>query len=403
MKDVVDRFLEYVKFHTTSNENSNYCPSTQGQIELAEYLKKELETMGLEEISLKDGYLMATLPSNIEKKVPTVGFIAHMDTSPDLTGENVKPKIIDYNGGTIKLNEEISMSPEEFESLNKYVGQKLIVTDGTTLLGADDKAGIAEILTAIEQIKESRIKHGKIRIGFTPDEEIGRGADKFDVNLFGADFAYTIDGGELGELESENFNAATATFEIRGKSIHPGTAKDKMINAALIAGELSTMFPETQTPQHTEKYEGFFHIVHIQGTCDSAKVIMIVRDHDKKLFEDKKELCRKNSELLNKKYGKGTIKLILKDSYYNMKEIIEKKPEIVEYAKKAMENVGVTPIIKPIRGGTDGARLSFMGLPCPNIFTGGHNYHGRYEYIPVESMKKAVSVIVELSKIVSEI
>ncbi|AEX86083.1 peptidase T [Marinitoga sp. 1135] len=405
MKKVQERFLEYVKFYTTSDENSETCPSTPEQLVFANYLKKELEEIGLSEVEVdENGYVYATLPANSEEDIPVIGFIAHMDTAPALTGKGVKPKIIKYEGGDIVLNEEknIVLSPEEFPKLNNYIGQEIIVTDGNTLLGADDKAGIAEIITAMEYlIQHPEIKHGKIRIGFTPDEEIGRGADRFNVEKFGAKFAYTIDGGEIGELEAENFNAATAHFKINGKSIHPGTAKNKMINAAEIAAELIMMFPQAQTPQNTEKYEGFFHVVGIKGDCDSAEVVMIVRDHDKKLFENKKWLCEKNAELLNKKYGGNTVELNLKDSYYNMKEIIDKNPEIIEIAKKAMENVGVTPIIKAIRGGTDGARLSYMGLPCPNIFTGGHNFHGRYEYIPIPSMEKAVEVIIEISKLVA--
>ncbi|WGS65693.1 peptidase T [Marinitoga aeolica] len=404
MKKVHERFIEYTKFYTTSNEESKACPSTPEQLILAKYLKAELANIGMKDVELdENGYVYATLPSNIDKEVPTIGFIAHMDTAPALTGKDVKAKIVKYDGGDIVLNKEknIVLSPKEFPTLNNYIGQEIIVTDGNTLLGADDKAGIAEIITAIEYlIEHPEIKHGTIKVGFTPDEEIGRGADKFNVEKFNANFAYTVDGGEIGELEAENFNAATATYTIHGKSIHPGTAKDKMINAALIAAELAMMFPEAQTPQHTEKYEGFFHVVHISGDCDSAKLVMIVRDHDKTLFENKKWLCEKNAELLNRKYGEGTIELELKDSYYNMKEKID--PEIIEIAKKAMEKVGVKPIIKPIRGGTDGARLSYMGLPCPNIFTGGHNFHGRYEYIPIPSMGKAVETIIEIIKLVSE-
>jgi tripeptide aminopeptidase len=404
MKKVYERFIEYTKFYTTSNEESDSCPSTPEQLIFAKYLKEELENIGMKDVELdENGYVYATLPSNVDNDVPTIGFISHMDTSPALTGKDVKARIVKYEGGDIILNEEknIILSPKDFPTLNNYIGQEIIVTDGNTLLGADDKAGIAEIITAMEYlIKHPEIKHGIIKVGFTPDEEIGRGADRFNVEKFGADFAYTVDGGEIGELEAENFNAATATFTIHGKSIHPGTAKDKMINAALIAAELAMMFPEVQTPQHTEKYEGFFHVVHISGDCDNAKLVMIVRDHDKTLFENKKWLCEKNAELLNRKYGQGTIELDLKDSYYNMKEKID--PKIVEIAKKAMENIGVKPIIKAIRGGTDGARLSYMGLPCPNIFTGGHNFHGRYEYIPIPSMEKAVETILEIIKIVAE-
>ncbi|MCP5454696.1 MAG: peptidase T [Thermotogae bacterium] len=403
MKDVITRFIEYTKFYTTSDEESQTCPSSERQLRLANYIADELKEIGFENTDIdKNGYVTAELSANTDKKIPVVGFIAHMDTSPEITGENVKAKIIKYTGGDIKLSEEYSIKENEFPEIKNYKNQEIIITDGNTLLGADDKAGIAEIITALEYIKNTpEIKHGKIKIGFTPDEEIGRGADLFDVEKFGADFAYTIDGGPIGELEYENFNAASAKFKIRGKSVHPGTAKNKMVNASLIAAQLISMFPESQTPQNTEEYEGFFHVVSLKGSIEEAEVVMIIRDHDKKSFEDKKWLCRKNTEILNKKYG-HYIEAEIKDSYYNMKEIIEKNMEIVETAKKAMEKAGVKPLIKAIRGGTDGARLSFMGLPCPNIFTGGHNFHGRYEYLPVESAKKAVDVIVQIVKEISD-
>ncbi len=403
--DVIERFLNYVKFDTQSDEISKKCPSTEGQIVFAKYLKKELESIGLKDIELdENGYLMATLPSNSDKKGPVVGFIAHMDTAPAMSGKDVKPKIVKYSGGDIVLNSEknVVLKESEFEQLKNYKGQEIIVTDGTTLLGADDKAGVAEIITAMEYLIDNpEIKHTKIRVCFTPDEEIGRGADKFDIKKFGADFAYTIDGGPLGELEDETFNAATAIFEIKGRNIHPGTAKDKMINAALVASQLLSLFPESQTPQHTENREGFFHLIEIKGDVEKAKMVMIVRDFDKNLFEEKKALCEKNVDLINKKYGKEIAKVDIKDTYYNMKEVLKDYPEIIDIAKKAMENLGITPVIKPIRGGTDGSKLSFMGLPCPNIFTGGHNFHGRYEYLPVQSAKKAVEVILEIIKNVS--
>ncbi|UYP00256.1 peptidase T [Oceanotoga sp. DSM 15011] len=404
MQNLVDRFLKYIKIYTTSDENSDTIPSTKRQLVLAEELKKELIEIGLDEVSLdENGYLMATIPSNIEKNCPVIGFIAHMDTSPDMSGENVKSKIINYNGEKIILNAEknIYLDPKDFPSLNDYNGKTIITTDGTTLLGADDKAGIAEIITASEILLKSDIKHGKIRICFTPDEEIGRGADFFDVKKFGADFAYTIDGGPLGELESENFNAASAKFYIQGKNVHPGAAKDQMINSILIANELISLFPKNERPENTEKYEGFFHINDINGSVEKTTLNMIIRDHDKELFEQKKDFVQKVVEKINKKYS-NAIKLELKDSYYNMKEIIEKNPHIMNLAKKAFLNCDVTPNIKPIRGGTDGARLSFMGLPCPNIFTGGHNFHGKYEYVVIESMEKAVQIIVEIAKLNTE-
>lgn len=407
MTDVVERFLRYVRIDTQSDENSQTCPSTKKQFELARLLVKELEELGLYKVTLDtNGYLMATLPANSDKELPVVGFIAHMDTSPDMIGKDVKPRIIEnYDGGKVPLNEKdnIFLSPDDFPELKNYTGQTLITTDGTTLLGADDKAGVAEILTAMQYLKNHPdIIHGTIKIGFTPDEEIGRGADLFDVKKFGADFAYTLDGGEIGELEYENFNAALATITVSGRNVHPGTAKDKMVNSIHLAKELDFLLPAFQRPEHTEKYEGFFHLIDFEGDVEETTFRYIVRDHDRVKFEEKKQFLTKSVDLLNLKHGDGRFKLDLKDQYYNMKEKIEPVLHIVETAKMAMEEVGVVPIIKPIRGGTDGARLSFMGLPTPNIFTGGHNYHGRYEYIPVESMQKAVEVIVKIAQLIAD-
>ncbi len=407
MTDVVERFLRYVRIDTQSDENSKTCPSTQKQFELARLLVRELEELGLYEVTLdKNGYVMATLPANSEKELPVVAFIAHMDTSPDMTGKNVKPQIVEnYNGGEILLNktDNIILSPDDFPELKNYTGQTLITTDGTTLLGADDKAGVAEILAAMQYLKNHPdILHGTIKVGFTPDEEIGRGADLFDVKKFRADFAYTLDGGEIGELEYENFNAALASITVSGRNVHPGTAKDKMVNSIHLAKELDSLLPAFQRPEHTEKYEGFFHLIDFKGEVEETTFRYIVRDHDLEKFEEKKQFLTKSIDLLNQKYEGERFKLELRDQYYNMKEKIEPVLHIVETAKLAMEEVGVVPIIKPIRGGTDGARLSFMGLPTPNIFTGGHNYHGRYEYIPVESMQKAVEVIVKIAQLIAE-
>lgn len=398
---LVERFLKYVKIDTQSNEESTTCPSTEKQFDLAKVIIEDLKEIGMSDISMdENGYIMATLPSNIDKEVPTVGFIAHMDTAPDYSGKDVKPRIVEnYDGGEIILNEAQNtvMSPVDFPELPNYKGQDLIVTDGTTLLGADNKAGIAEILEAMDYlVKHPEIKHGEIKVGFTPDEEIGRGANLFNVEKFGAKYAYTIDGGEIGELEYENFNAATATIKINGRNIHPGTAKNKMVNSAIIGMELNAMLPSDQRPEHTEKYEGFFLLINMSGTVENTSMTYIIRDHDREKFAVKKELMENTAEYLNKKYGAGCVELEIKDSYFNMREKIEPVMEVVEIAKKSMEEAGVTPIIKPIRGGTDGARLSYMGLPCPNIFTGGHNFHGKFEYIPVQSMKKSVEVIVKV-------
>lgn len=402
---VVDRFLKYVTFATQSDEESGITPSTSVQRVFAEALVKELEALGLEEISLDDNsYLMATLPSNMEdKEVPTIGFISHLDTSPDMSGEGVKPRIVSYAGGDIVLNEaeNIVLSPRMFPEMEQYIGQDLIVTDGTTLLGADDKAGVAAIISAVAYLKEHpEIKHGKIRIGFTPDEEIGAGADHFDVEKFGCEFAYTVDGGEIGELEYENFNAAAAKVVFSGRNVHPGTAKDKMVNASLLAVEFASMLPADQRPETTEGYEGFFHLTTMMGSVEQAVLQYIVRDHSRELFEQKKQLLEQITAQLNKKYP-GMVSLEMHDQYYNMREIVEPKKYIVDLASEAMEAVGVKPQIKPIRGGTDGARLSFMGLPCPNLFTGGHNFHGRYEYIPIPSLQKSMETVVKIAELVA--
>ena len=402
---VVDRFLKYVTFATQSDEESGITPSTSGQRVFAEALVKELEALGLEEISLDDNsYLMATLPSNMEdQEVPTIGFISHLDTSPDMSGEGVKPRIVSYAGGDIVLNEaeNIVLSPRMFPEMEQYIGQDLIVTDGTTLLGADDKAGVAAIISAVAYLKEHpEIKHGKIRIGFTPDEEIGAGADHFNVEKFGCEFAYTVDGGEIGELEYENFNAAAAKVVFSGRNVHPGTAKDKMVNASLLAVEFASMLPADQRPETTEGYEGFFHLTTMVGSVEQAVLQYIVRDHSRELFEQKKRLLEQITAQLSKKYP-GMVSLEMHDQYYNMREIVEPKKYIVDLASEAMEAVGVKPQIKPIRGGTDGARLSFMGLPCPNLFTGGHNFHGRYEYIPIPSLQKSMETVVKIAELVA--
>ncbi|MEI6856045.1 peptidase T [Psychrilyobacter sp.] len=401
MSKLVERFINYVKFDTKSDENSATCPSTKKQLKLAVFLKDEMIGLGLEDVTLdENGYLMATLPSNSDKDIPTFGFIAHMDTAPAFSGKDIRPKFVDYEGGDIVLNEEknIVLSPKDFKELDSYIGETLITTDGTTLLGADDKAGIAEILTAMEYLMDHpEIKHGKIRIGFTPDEEIGRGADLFDVEKFGAEFAYTIDGGRLGEVEYENFNAASAVIKITGRSVHPGTAKDQLINALQVGIELHNLLPVNQRPEFTEGYEGFYMLSEMSGDISSAKLAYIIRDHNMEKFTEKKEFICQAVELLNKKYN-NAIELELTDSYYNMKEKIEEKMEVFDIARDSIIELGIEPVIKPVRGGTDGARLSYMGLPCPNIFTGGHNFHGQYEYIPVSSMERAVEVIVKISE-----
>lgn len=400
---VTERFLRYIKFETTSNENIDCCPSTNGQTVLAEVLRNELEEIGLADVEVsKDGYVYATIESNTDENIPTVGFIAHMDTSPDASGKDVKARIVsNYDSSDITLNKEknITLGTKDFPELLKHKGEDIIVTDGTTLLGADDKAGIAEIMTAAEYlIKHDEIKHGRIRIAFTPDEEIGRGADKFDVQKFGADWAYTMDGGEVGELEFENFNASKAKVTINGKNIHPGEAKGKMKNASLIAMEFAGMLPQNETPACTEGYEGFFHLTKTEGTVEHAELQYIIRDHSREKFEQKKKTMTECAEAINRKHGEGTAVTDIEDQYYNMRQEIEPVMHIVEIAQKAMEKAGVKPKVQPIRGGTDGAQLSFMGLPCPNIFAGGMNFHGVHEYVPVQSMEKATNVIIEIIK-----
>lgn len=404
---LIKRFISYVTVDTESDPNSTSTPSTKKQWDLAHQLVAELKRIGLEEVTIDDNaYIMATLPSNVDHEVPTVGFISHFDTSPDFTGANVSPQIVEnYQGGDILLNSEenIVLSPKDFEDLLLYKGNTLITTDGTTLLGADDKAGIAEIVSAMEYlVNHPEIKHGKIRVGFTPDEEIGRGAHKFDVEKFGADWAYTMDGSEIGELEYENFNAAGAVVTIKGKIVHPGYAKDKMINSMYIATQFIEALPRLETPEHTEDREGFFHLHHLEGEVDATQLHYIIRDHDRALFEARKEQMMQVATALNNELGEERVTITIKDQYFNMREKIEPVMHIVAIAEEAMKQVGITPIIKPIRGGTDGSQLSFMGLPCPNIFAGGHNFHGRYEYVPVESMQKAIEVIVTIVQLVAK-
>lgn len=399
-KTILDRFLKYISIDTQSDDASETCPSTKKQFDLANYVKDELIKLGLKDVSLDENcYLMGTLPSNIDKKIPTIGFLAHFDTAPDMSGANIKPQIVEnYKGGDILLKgNDIKLSPSVFPELDEHIGHTLITTDGTTLLGADDKAGITEILTAIEYlVNHPEIKHGTIKVGFTPDEEIGRGVDKFDVEKFKADFAYTMDGSKLGELEYENFNAAEAKLKINGRNVHPGYAKDKMINAILVAMELNALLPVNQRPEFTQNYDGFFHIIKFEGTVENSNVKYIIRDHDRKKFEQKKVLIKDCVDLLNKRYGEGVIELSLKDQYYNMKEMVVPVIHIVETAQKAMEELGIEPIVVPIRGGTDGARLSYMGLPCPNIFAGGLNFHGKFEYVSLDVMEKATLVILKI-------
>lgn len=401
---LIDRFLEYVKFDTQSDELTNLTPSTPGQMIFARFLRDELERLGLEEITLDDnGYLMATLPANVAGDIPTVGFIAHLDTSPDMSGRHVSPRIVQqYDGGDITLNakENIVLSPREFPELTSYTGQDLIVTDGNTLLGADDKAGVAEIISAVEYLMEHpEIKHGKVRIAFNPDEEIGRGAHKFDVEAFAADWAYTMDGGEVGELEYENFNAAVAKVTFKGRNVHPGYAKHKMVNSMRIANQFVIMLPRWETPEHTEGYEGFYHLVGMEGTVEQSSLTYIIRDHDRDRFERRKKELEHLTRKINNEFP-GCCTLEINDQYYNMREKIEPVMHIIDIAQKAMVDAGVTPKVQPIRGGTDGAQLSFKGLPCPNIFAGGLNFHGRYEFVPIPSMEKAMAVIVEICRIV---
>lgn len=407
--NLVDRFLKYVGFDTQSDEETNMTPSTPGQMEFARELRDELEAMGLEEISLdENGYLMASLPSNMPAgapEVPVVGFIAHLDTSPDMSGRHVSPRIVkDYDGADIVLNKELGvvLSPSEFPELSKYMGQDLIVTDGTTLLGADDKAGIAEIISAVDYLMaHPEIKHGKIRIAFNPDEEIGLGAHKFDVARFGADFAYTMDGGEIGEIEYENFNAAVAKVTFLGRNVHPGYAKHKMVNSMRIANQFVIMLPRWETPEHTEGYEGFYHLTAMEGSVEKTVLTYIIRDHDRDRFERRKKEFEHLARKINKEFP-DCCSLEIKDQYYNMREKIEPVKYIVDIAEKAMRDAGVTPVIVPIRGGTDGAQLSFKGLPCPNLFAGGLNFHGRYEFVPIPSMEAAKATIVEIARIIAE-
>ncbi len=403
MEKLLPRFLDYVKIDTQSDPHSKTTPSTKKQWDLAKKLVQELHQIGMQEVSIDEhAYIMATLPSNLDKKVPTIGFIAHFDTTPDFTGKGVRPKIVEnYDGGDIVLNttKNIVLSPAYFEDLLQYKGQTLITTDGTTLLGADDKAGIAEIITAMEHlIKHPEIPHGTIRIAFTPDEEIGRGAHKFDVKKFGAEWAYTLDGSQIGELEYENFNAAGAKITITGKSVHPGYAKNKMINAIGIANAFLSLLPPNETPETTEDREGFFHVYNINGSIENAQIELIIRDHDQEQFEARKELVSDIVEKLNRKYP-DAVSYEMKEQYKNMVSQIAPNFHIVEIAEEAMEQLGITANIKPIRGGTDGSQLSFMGLPCPNIFAGGHNFHGKYEYVPLESMQKAVATIVKICEL----
>ena len=402
--NLVERFLKYVSFDTQSDENSGVTPSSAKQMVFAQYLKEELEALGLEEIELDEhGYLYATLPSNTDKEVPTIGFIAHMDTSPDMTGANVRTRIVqNYDGSDIVLCEEenIVLAPSQFPELLDHKGEDLIVTNGKTLLGADDKAGIAEIVSAIVYLQQHpEIKHGKIRVGFNPDEEIGMGAHKFDVAKFGCEWAYTMDGGEVGELEFENFNAAAAKVIVKGRNVHPGYAKNKMVNAIRVANEFMNLVPGNETPETTEGYEGFYHVVGVEGEVEQATITYIIRDHDRTKFEARKGCMLAWGEAINAKYGAGTVTVELKDQYYNMRQQIEPVMHIIDIAFKAMEEAGVTPKVKAIRGGTDGAQLSFKGLPCPNIFAGGLNFHGRYEFVPIQSMEKAMNVVVKIAEL----
>jgi tripeptide aminopeptidase len=405
--ELIKRFTTYVKIDTQSNEDSQTCPSTPGQWDLLNLLVDELKEIGMEEVTIdENGYVFATLPANTNKQVPTIGFLAHVDTATDFTGKNVKPQIVEnYDGGDVILNKELGivLSPEAFPYLKNYKGQTLITTDGTTLLGADDKAGVAEIMTAMNYlIQHPEIKHGKVRVAFTPDEEIGRGPHKFNVDRFGAKYAYTMDGGPLGELQYESFNAAAAKITINGNNIHPGSAKGKMVNSIKIGMELNQQLPVREAPEYTEGYEGFYHLLSFHGDVEKTELYYIIRDHDRQKFEAKKENLVKIVDQLRQKYGEDTIGLKLEDQYYNMREKIEPVKEVFENAKEAMERLDITPVIEPIRGGTDGSQLSYMGLPTPNIFAGGENMHGKYEFVSVETMMKATEVIVEIAKIFEE-
>lgn len=404
--ELKDRFLKYVGFDTQSDEESASYPSTEKQLVLLAHLADEMRAMGMSEVEMDEwGYVMGTVPASpgYEDR-PVIGFIAHVDTSPDMSGAGIKPRIIeDYDGGDIRLNDSLTMSPAEFPELPFFKGHTLVVTDGTTLLGADDKAGVAEIMTAAEYLlSHPEIPHGKIRIGFTPDEEVGRGVDHFDVEKFGAKFAYTVDGDFEGELEYENFNAASAKIAVQGRNIHPGYAKDKMINALLVACELNALLPACQTPEHTEGYEGFYHLTSLNGSVERAEMSYIIRDHDREKFEAKKRFIADAVNFINRRYGEQAAALTLKDQYYNMREMVEPHPEVVEKAVEAMRRAGVEPLVRPIRGGTDGARLSFMGLPCPNLFTGGMNFHGKYEYCSLDTMRRSVDTILNLIRLWTE-
>lgn len=403
MNSLVERFLKYVQIDTDSNPESNACPSSEIQWDLAKVIVEDLKALEMEDITLDENcYIMATLPANCNEDIPAIGFIAHMDTAPSYNGRGVKPRIVEnYNGEDIVLNadENVVLSPKDFAHMKNYIGQDLIVTDGSSLLGADDKAGIVEIIEAIKYLKEHpEIKHGVVKVGFTPDEEIGRGADLFDVQKFDCKFAYTVDGGELGELEYENFNAASATVKIQGRDIHPGSAKNSMINSIMIAMELNAMLPCDQRPEHTENYEGFFLLDELTGTVENTKMEYIIRDHSMRKFNEKKIIIKDAVQYLAKKYKDAKIEIEVKDSYYNMREKIEPVMYIIDLAKKSMEELEIAPNIRPIRGGTDGARLSYRGLPCPNLFTGGHNFHGRFEYICIQSMEKARDLIVKIAE-----
>lgn len=403
--DVLNRFLKYVTFDTQSSETTGTTPSTPGQRVFAEALVEELKAIGLEEISLDENcYLMATLPANTTRDIPTIGFIAHLDTSPDMSGKDVRPRVVQYTGGNIVLNEQedIKLSPMMFPELSDYQGQEIIVTDGTTLLGADDKAGVAAIIAAVDYLKNHpEIEHGKVRIGFTPDEEIGAGANYFDVAKFGCEWAYTIDGGAIGELEYENFNAAAAKVSFKGLNVHPGYAKDKMVNASLLAAEFASWLPMSQRPEHTDGYEGFYHLTAMSGTVEEAQLSYIIRDHVRTAFEEKKKQLAELVKRMNEMHP-GSTTLEMRDQYYNMREVIEQKKHVVDLAFDAMKKAGVTPLVRPIRGGTDGARLSFMNLPCPNLFAGGLNFHGRYEFLPVESLKKSMETIIKIIELLAQ-
>ena len=403
MEKILDRFFRYVSVDTQSDENSESQPSAAKELDLLRMLRDELNALGVEATLDEYGYVMGSIPSNMDKDVPAIGFIAHVDTAPDASGKDVRPQVIpDYDGGPVDLKgvPGLQLRPEEFPEMRRYVGKTLITTDGTTLLGADDKAGIAEIMHAVEYIvSHPEFRHGDIKIGFTPDEEIGRGVVKFDVEKFGAEYAYTMDGGEIGELEYENFNAASAKVRIQGRNVHPGSAKDKMKNAILIGQELNALLPAVQRPEHTEGYEGFFHLISFKGTVEEAESAYIIRDHDREKFEQKKREIVRCADFINGKYGEGTVAVEVRDQYYNMRGQVEPHYHIIEKAMKAIEMAGIEPVVKPIRGGTDGANLSFKGLPCPNLFAGGLNFHGKMEFIPLESMEKASEVILNIIRL----